>query len=73
MNYYTNKGFRTRCSFILIELESMLEKTKKIEEIIHKEILREEIQRNPCSDIDFYKPDEETKNYEPPRKRMKYN
>jgi hypothetical protein len=51
----------------------MLEKTKKIEEIIHKEILREEIQRNPCSDIDFYKPDEETKNYEPPRKRMKYN
>ena len=73
MDDYARENFGIQCSLLRMELEVMLEKTKKIEEIVREEIRREEIQTNPCSDVDFYRPDEETKSYEPPKKRMKRN
>lgn len=66
MNDSEREDYAIQTSLLRIELEVMLNKTKKIEEI-----LRKEIQVDTCSNTDFYSPDKGVKEQEPPKKRMK--
>jgi rRNA maturation endonuclease Nob1 len=63
--YKEREDFAIQSSLIQMELELMLEKTKKIEEIIRQQI------RSHVSDTDFYQPDIETEKEMPLKKRAK--
>jgi cell division protein ZapA (FtsZ GTPase activity inhibitor) len=57
--------FANQAALIIRDLQEMLEKTKQIEAFLTQEI-------NPrLSTVDFYRPADETQNFQPPRKRIK--
>jgi hypothetical protein len=63
--YIDRENFAIKCSLILMELQEMLEKTKKIENIIIQNM------RSQISETDFYQPDLETENEMPCKKRIR--
>ena len=67
----TREDFAIKGSLIMMELEGMLERIKKVESQL---ILVDGVGlSNGISDTDFFNPDKEVKLYEPPKKRMKPN
>jgi len=63
--YIDREDFAIKSSLILMELQEMLEKTKKIENIIIQNI------RSQVSETDFYQPDLETEKEMPSKKRIR--
>jgi hypothetical protein len=63
--YNEREDFAIQSSLIQMQLQEMLEKTKKIEEIIRQQL------QSRVSDTDFYQPDAETEKEMPSKKRIK--
>ena len=63
--YKDRENFAIQSSLILMKLQEMLEKTKKIEEFIMEQL------QSRVSDTDFYQPDAETEKEMPSKKRIK--
>jgi hypothetical protein len=71
MEESAREDFAIRSSLLRMEFEVMLEKTKKLEEMIRNNMNPQGYVYNSCDTLDVYSPDVETKMQEPPRKRMK--
>jgi hypothetical protein len=63
--YKDREDFAIQSSLMLMKLQEMLEKTKKLEEILGQQI------PSRVSDTDFYQPDTETEKEMPLKKRIK--